>query len=109
MEHEEIRENENDPVSWGKAYLYAFGWLIAWGALAVPTALVICSIPGNNPLLYVLLIGLILSVVFTVQLTKRIHHSWRVAIALLVELAILSGLSILLLAMAVMSAARHPV
>ena len=36
MEQKGNPESDNYLITWGKAYLYAFGWLIGWGVISIP-------------------------------------------------------------------------
>lgn len=87
MEQKNNQENENPPIKWGKAYLYAFGWLIGWSIISIPF-IPYFIFSGKHA------IGLVMSIIivtFMMGISKYVHHSRRVPIALLIEIVIVAG------------------
>lgn len=73
--------NENHTITWKKACLYAFGWLICGGVLGIPLVAKVLTLNGDDPLLIVILAGLILLTTVVIITAKIVHHSWRVSIS----------------------------
>lgn len=110
MKHEGTPSERLQSITWIKAYLYASAWLIGWCVIAIPSVWAcIFGLGGNELALLALVAGLILLAVLAAMITKRVHKSWRVAIAFVVEIAIAAVLLILFVMMALIGAAHHSV
>ena len=108
------QDKKSLPITWKKARLYAFGWLICTGILAVipPLAVELFDIDMSKPVSVILLVlSFILIFALVIITTKLIHRSWRVSIAFLVELVITSvllSLTALLIFVALMQGISGP-
>jgi len=103
MEQECNTENENE-ISWGKAYLYAFRWLIGWVVIVYPILLAICF-AGKYAFIIAIVVSILLLILMMI-IIKRVHRSWKVPIAFFAGVAIATGLFyflLLILASACMS------
>ena len=108
MEQGSNSKNQNHLITWGKAYLYALGWLVCWSIIVIPITWHTFFI-SDGPNLIVLIVGLFIFLTLVMNVLKRVHHSWRVPIAFCVEAVIVSGLTFLVILMLLLGAAAHPV
>lgn len=87
------QDKKNSPITWKKARLYAFGWLICTAVLSAIPPLVVefLNIDMSKPISVILLIlSFILIFALVIIISRLLHHSWKVPVAFLVELAIAS-------------------
>ena len=107
--HNDSKASERHSITWGKAYLYGLGWLIGWCVPTGPMVLQILSRSEDDPLLYILIACSLLLLGCAVIAARFIHRSWRVALALLIQVGLFVGLGIGLVAIVLIGAASHPV
>ena len=104
MKQECNSENENHSITWGKAYLYALGWLICWGISVIPIVWHSITKPGGIRL--IIFVGLFLFLGLVMYILRYVHHSWRVSIALFIEVTVTSGIFFLTIYIVAMQALR---
>jgi len=88
------QDKKSSPITWKKAKLYAFGWLICTAVLSVIPPLVVefLNIDMSKPISIILLVlSFILIFALVIIISRLLHHSWKVPVVFLVELAVASA------------------